>query len=277
MSLGTSDASIAGTISLEEAGLQPWDVVIAGAGPAGSLLARSLAAERARVLLVDKAAFPREKVCGSCLNGAALAALRVAGLADLPQRLGAVPLQNMRLRAGRYEAHLALPGGVSLSRRALDAALVRAAVESGAAFAPGTDATLEPPTSEFRAVRLRSGGREFKVKARIAVAADGLSGGFLKETPGMEPIVAPAAPLAPARSLRGATTFTSRARFIWHAPATDTSGPCGWKTAGSTWHRRWSKAGCGAWAGRSRRSARFCTRPASLACRPRRNFAARLC
>ncbi len=207
MSLGTSDASIAGTISLEEAGLQPWDVVIAGAGPAGSLLARSLAAERARVLLVDKAAFPREKVCGSCLNGAALAALRVAGLADLPQRLGAVPLQNMRLRAGRYEAHLALPGGVSLSRRALDAALVRAAVESGAAFAPGTDATLEPPTSEFRAVRLRSGGREFKVKARIAVAADGLSGGFLKETPGMEPIVAPAAPLGAGTVVEGSDDF----------------------------------------------------------------------
>ena len=101
----------------------------------------------------------------------------------------------MRLRAGRHEANLALPGGVSLSRRALDAALVRAAIESGAAFLPSTDATLEPAAGEFREVRLRSAGQAVKVKTRIAVAADGLSGSFLKETPGMEPIVAPGAPL----------------------------------------------------------------------------------
>ena len=59
-----------------------------------------LAAERASTLLVDKSAFPREKVCGSCLNGAALAALGVAGLADLPGRLGASALRKMRLRRG---------------------------------------------------------------------------------------------------------------------------------------------------------------------------------
>ena len=158
-----------------------------------------------RVLLVDKSAFPREKVCGSCLNGAALAALGVAGLADLPQRLGALALRNMRLRAGRHEANLALPGGASLSRRALDAALVRAAIESGAAFLPSTDATLEPTAGEFREVRLRSAGQEVKVKTRIAVAADGLSGGFLKETPGMEPIVARRRRWARARWLRGAS------------------------------------------------------------------------
>ncbi len=190
MSLGSDDTAIAATISLGDAVLRPWDVIVAGAGPAGSLVARELAAEGATVLLVDKAAFPREKVCGSCLNGAALTALGVAGLADLPRRLGASALRNMRLRAGRHEANLALPGGVSLSRRALDAALVNAAVESGAAFLPSTCATLQGTAGEFREIRLGSAGQVVKVKTRIAVAADGLSGSFLQETSGMEPIVA---------------------------------------------------------------------------------------
>ena len=160
-----------------------------------ALVARVLAAEGATVLLVDKAAFPRDKVCGSCLNGATLAALDAAGLADLPQRLGAMALRRMRLHAGGREAHFTLPSGVSLSRRALDAALVHAAVESGAAFLPSTHAILDPAVGELREVRLRSAGQETKVKTRVAVAADGLSGSFLKETSGMEPIVAPGTPL----------------------------------------------------------------------------------
>jgi flavin-dependent dehydrogenase len=194
MSIGGND-TLAATISLEAAALRPWDAVVAGAGPAGGLVARALASEGAAVLLVDKSAFPREKVCGSCLNGAALAALRLAGLADLAQGLGAVELRSMRLRAGRQEANLALPEGVALSRRALDAALVRAAVASGAAFLPSTEAILEPAAGEFREVRLRSGGQAVKVRTRIAVAADGLAGSFLRQTAGMQPIAAPGAPL----------------------------------------------------------------------------------
>jgi flavin-dependent dehydrogenase len=136
-----------------------------------------------------------------------MAALGGAGLADLPQHLGAISLQNMKLRAGRYEANLALPGGVSLSRRALDAALVRAAIEKGAAFLPSTDATLQPMAGDFREVSLRSAGQGIKVKARIAVAADGLSGSFLKETPGMEPIVVPGSPLGAGAVIDGSSDF----------------------------------------------------------------------
>ena len=55
-----------------------WDAVVVGAGPAGSMAALGLARAGAAVLLVDRATFPRPKVCGCCLNGAALAALRSA-------------------------------------------------------------------------------------------------------------------------------------------------------------------------------------------------------
>ncbi len=195
MKTGVPDTAVAATLSLEAAASRTWDVAVAGAGPAGSMIAGLLAARGASVLLIDKSSFPREKVCGSCLSGAALAALEIAGLTDLSGQLGAIPLQNMRLRAGRYEANLALPGGVSLSRSALDAALVRAAKARGAAFLPSVTAILQPTTGALCEVRLRSAGQQVMVKARIAVAADGLSGSFLKDTAGMEPVVAPGAPL----------------------------------------------------------------------------------
>jgi flavin-dependent dehydrogenase len=57
-----------------------WDALVVGAGPAGSIAARELARLGARTLLVERAAFPRWKVCGACLNGRALASLRGAGL-----------------------------------------------------------------------------------------------------------------------------------------------------------------------------------------------------
>ena len=70
---------IAATVQFDEAVNQTWDVIVVGAGPAGSLTARELARLGRRVLLVDKASFPRPKVCGCCLSGSALAALSVGG------------------------------------------------------------------------------------------------------------------------------------------------------------------------------------------------------
>ena len=48
------------------------DVLIAGAGPAGAVAAIGLARAGARVLLVDRARFPRDKLCGDTLNPGAL-------------------------------------------------------------------------------------------------------------------------------------------------------------------------------------------------------------
>jgi flavin-dependent dehydrogenase len=114
-----------------------WDAVVVGAGPAGSIAARELARRGRSVLLLDKATFPRPKVCGCCLNEAALAALRSMGLGDLPARCGAVPLSGVKLAAGGRTADVRLPGGVALSREAFDAALVREAVAAGATFVSG--------------------------------------------------------------------------------------------------------------------------------------------
>ena len=57
-----------------------YDVVVIGAGPAGSVAAYRAATLGASVLLVDKASFPRVKVCGCCINARALAVFDRLGL-----------------------------------------------------------------------------------------------------------------------------------------------------------------------------------------------------
>ena len=142
----SQDDRIAATLSWDETAREPWDAVIAGAGPAGAVCAYLLARRGHSVLLVDKSDFPRSKVCGSCLNGAALSALAVVGLGELPARLGGVPLHAIQLQTAHCHATLPLPVGLAVSRCAFDAALVRAALAAGAAFLPRTTATLDPVT-----------------------------------------------------------------------------------------------------------------------------------
>src|SRR5882724_2418075 len=66
-----------------------WEVIVIGAGPAGAMAAYELARRSLRVLLVDKSAFPRPKVCGCCLNGQALALLQTRGLGHVINDHGA--------------------------------------------------------------------------------------------------------------------------------------------------------------------------------------------
>ncbi len=170
--------SIGATLSLSEAARHPWDAAVVGAGPAGSLVARELARCGLEVLLIDKATFPRVKVCGCCLNGRALEALNAVGLAHLPASCGAVPLRSILLAANHHAARLAI-GGLALSREGFDTALVQAAIQAGAAYLPATLARLSPASSESPRLQLRQGEEQRDVTARVLVAADGLGGALL--------------------------------------------------------------------------------------------------
>ena len=157
------------------------DAVVIGAGPAGAVAARELARRGRSVLLVDKAKFPRRKVCGCCLNGNALAALAAVGLGDLPSRLGAVPLHSLKLAAGGRTATVPL-SGVSLSREAFDLALIGEAVAAGAEFVPGCKATMGLVEGEHRLVFVN----ESLVLANIVLVADGLNGRTAASAVGFE-------------------------------------------------------------------------------------------
>ena len=73
-----------------------WDVAVVGAGPSGAMVARELSRKGCTVLLLERQPFPRFKVCGACLNGAAQGALTSAGLGGLVARAGAPPLTEVR-------------------------------------------------------------------------------------------------------------------------------------------------------------------------------------
>jgi flavin-dependent dehydrogenase len=184
--------TLAATLTLNQAASRQWPVVVIGAGPAGALAARALAQNGLDVLVVDKAAFPRTKVCGCCLNGRALGTLRAAGLGDLSEKLAAVPLGDFYLAGRGHSARVPLSGGMALSREAFDTALVQKAIEAGAAFLPRTMAILPIQSNhKERAFLLSQGEAAVRVTAQVALAADGLGGQLLARA-GFNP--APPAP-----------------------------------------------------------------------------------
>ena len=169
-------------IDVEEAGVTIWDVIVIGAGPAGAMAARALAIRGWEVLLVDRATFPRHKVCGCCLNRHALSALEAAGLEDLPAKLGAVPLDRVKLASGGRSATVRLPGGLALSREALDLALIAEAEVAGATFLPGTRVHLNESEAGTDCVSLTNG-----MRAKAVIVADGLNGRAGADAPRVKP------------------------------------------------------------------------------------------
>ena len=110
--------------------------LIVGGGPAGAAAAITLARGGARPELVERCPGERDLVCGGFLGWDAIAALKRLGLD--PARLGARPIQRLRLVSGTRMVERALPfPAAGLSRRRLDASLLLLAQEAGAAVVRG--------------------------------------------------------------------------------------------------------------------------------------------
>ena len=158
-----------------------WDVAVVGAGPAGAMVARELGRRGRSVLLLERQPFPRWKVCGACLSGAAQGALAHAGLGGLVSGAGAPRLGELRMTGWGRTASVALERSVALSRGALDHALVRAAVAEGVVFVHGASAELGPaqeggPRDGGRTLTVRLDNGQQNVQARVVVSAAGLHG-----------------------------------------------------------------------------------------------------
>jgi geranylgeranyl reductase family protein len=149
------------------------EVLVVGAGPAGSACARALARAGVDVLLVDQHDFPRDKVCGDGLIPDAHAALRRLGLYEAVMAQAQLA-SHVRFVATRG-AFIDVPGSLAvLPRRILDDILARAAAAAGARLA--TPVRFEAPLGEAERVvgaRLKRGGEEIEVRARWTVLATG--------------------------------------------------------------------------------------------------------
>jgi flavin-dependent dehydrogenase len=180
--------TLTANVEWNELSSRVWDVVVVGAGPAGSVAARQIARLGRTVLLVDKSAFPRWKVCGCCVNGCALATLAAMGLGHRINLLGGVPLVRAVVAFAERKASIGLNHSRAMSRTTFDAALVEAGIEAGVRFLPETMASLRTLPIGERHLCLRQAHREAVVATRVVLAADGLGGRLLAGEPGFQVI-----------------------------------------------------------------------------------------
>jgi flavin-dependent dehydrogenase len=161
-----------------------WDVIVIGAGPAGAFVAARLATDGLAVLLVERKTFPRDKVCGGCVNPDALARLDAVGVTPHLHAAGGHAITSLHLHSGHRCADVPLPGGLAISRATMDSVLVRHAVEAGCVFLPDTSAFVKPGDGreDLRHVSLESrGGACVEASARVVVVAAGLGQQALRD------------------------------------------------------------------------------------------------
>lgn len=152
------------------------DVVVVGAGPAGSATALWLARAGRDVRIIERARFPRRKVCGEYLNPGSVAALERLGVADAVRAV-ASPLRGVRLvppGGAAVSLHFPRPA-LSCPREALDAIVLDAALAAGAKLERGRVDDLIMQDGACAGVRVRAeDGTLVDRPARVVVGADGI-------------------------------------------------------------------------------------------------------
>jgi flavin-dependent dehydrogenase len=194
-----------------------YDAIIVGGGPAGASCAAFCARAGLHVLVLERAAFPREKVCGDCLNPECWPVLERLGLEDQVRNLPHAQLRTVEFISvhGR-RVSLPLPdsrrGEIAVKRSLLDALLLTHAAAAGA--------DVRQPAAVTRIQRPGDGPARFAVhvqdgdpaQARFLVAADGRNS-----------LVARLTGLAAERA--AATSSPGRVGLQTHIPLPSTFGP----------------------------------------------------
>ncbi|GIF99682.1 geranylgeranyl reductase family protein [Catellatospora citrea] len=162
------------------------DVIVVGAGPGGSAAAYHLAKHGAKVLLLEKTEFPREKVCGDGLTPRAVKQLIDMGV-DVSPEAGWLHNKGLRVIGGGVRLELDWPDlasfpdfGLVRTRMDFDDMLAQRAVAAGADLRTGHNVTGPVLDTEGRVVgvEVRTPDGDKTLRSHLVVAADGVSGRF---------------------------------------------------------------------------------------------------
>ncbi|GAA2867685.1 geranylgeranyl reductase family protein [Streptosporangium fragile] len=159
------------------------DVIVVGAGPAGSTTAFHLAQAGLDVLLLEKTTFPREKVCGDGLTPRAVKQLLAMGIdIDAP---GWIRNKGLRVVGGGLRFELDWPElssypdfGLVRTRQDFDQILAENAVKAGVRLLQGVTVTapiLDDRSGHIVGVVAKKDDEEVSYRSRLVVAADGNS------------------------------------------------------------------------------------------------------
>jgi geranylgeranyl reductase family protein len=142
-----------------------YDVAVVGAGPAGSAAALAACRAGASVVMLDRAAFPRDKPCGDGIAPPALDVLARLGVPDAADGYAPVAMLRLVSPGGAVVARAMRRPAYTIPRRVFDARLVEAAVAAGATLRRQTVRRIDRA-----GVLLTVDGA---VTARVVIGADG--------------------------------------------------------------------------------------------------------
>jgi len=154
------------------------EVLVVGAGPAGSSAAAWSARAGKQVTIIDSATFPRDKPCGDGLTPRAIAELSSLGLAGWLNGRA----RNLGLRAAGFGQELLLPWpggslpnyGGAAPRMVLDATILGVATDAGASLLQNTSAhDVVVENGEIKSVIAKTAEGEIQIKAAKVIIADG--------------------------------------------------------------------------------------------------------
>ena len=158
------------------------DALIIGGGPAGATTAWLLARAGWAVALIEKASYPRRKVCGEFISATTLALLHNLGLGEIFQNMAGPPVREVGLYAGKHRLTAPMPEnnnsglwGRALGREHLDSLLLEGARKAGAEILQPCLATELTRQNGIFICRTDAPGQnpDRELQARVIVSAHG--------------------------------------------------------------------------------------------------------
>lgn len=159
-------------------GSESWDCIVVGAGVAGLGFAIRAARSGLRVLVLEAKSFPREKVCGGCLNQRAQMHLRELGVFEQVLHRG-IAIEELVVHCHRHISPWKIPGMFSIRRSTLDKLLAQAALQAGCEIRWQTRGTVTNTGETHDAIvkTQQSDAPEsgLEITAKVVVVAAGLT------------------------------------------------------------------------------------------------------